>query len=102
MARQCPNCGENTSETASYCSSCGAYIPENIGEKVKELKENIEVFNITREALIFSVYIIAFTAALFAWQVLNVPSWEWRLVGSLAIAVVSVLITRFLLNRYLL
>ncbi|HVN65143.1 MAG TPA: zinc ribbon domain-containing protein [Methanomicrobiales archaeon] len=102
MAKNCPNCGKDTSGTATYCSSCGAYIPENVGEKVKELKENIEVFNITREALIFAVYIVAFTTALYAWQVLDVPSWEWRLLGSLAIAVLSVLITRFLLNRYLL
>jgi len=102
MAKYCPNCGESTSDTAAYCSSCGAYLTEQVGEKVKELKENIEVFNLTKEALIFSIYIIAFTAGLFAWQVLDVPSWEWRLLGSLAIATVSVFVTRFLLNRYLL
>jgi hypothetical protein len=39
---------------------------------------------------------------LYAWQVLMISSWEWRLFGSLAIAVVSVLITRFLLTKYLL
>ena len=102
MATYCQNCGTETSESAHYCSSCGAYIPENVGEKVKELKENIEVFNLTKEAVIFSIYIVAFTAALYAWQVFDISSWELRLLGSLVIAVITVFITRSLLNRYLL
>ena len=102
MEKFCPNCGKNSSETANYCSSCGAYIPENIGEKVKELKENIELFNLTKGALIFMVYIIGFTVALYVWQILDIHSWEWRFFGSLVIAVISVFVSRFLLNRYLL
>jgi hypothetical protein len=102
MPKYCPNCGDRISEIANHCSSCGAYIPENIGEKINEFKENIEIFDLMKETVIFSVYIVAFTAALYAWQVLMIPSWEWRLIGSLAIAVLSVFITRFLLAKYLL
>ena len=101
MAKYCPNCGQETSENANYCSSCGAYITENIGEKVKELKEDIELYRLTKEVHIFTVYVITFTAALLAWQILNIPSWEWRLFSSLAIGVILVFIIRFLLNRYL-
>jgi len=102
MAKLCPKCGKEISEGATYCSSCGTYTTENIGEKVTELKEHIEAFNLTKNALIFTVYVIAFTAALLAWQILNIPSWEWRLFSSLAIGVILVFIIRFLLNRYLL
>jgi len=95
MAKSCPNSGKDTSEKASNCPST-----ENVGEKVKELKDSIEIYNLTKEAYIFTVYIVAFTAALFVWDFLNVPSWEWRLFGSLAIGVLSVFISRFLLNKY--
>ena len=101
MARYCPNCGKDTPDKAEYCPSCGAYTTEHVDDKVKELKENIEAFNLTKEALIFSIYIIAFAAALLAWQVLDIFSWVYRLLGSLLIAVVAVIIIRFLLNRFL-
>ena len=107
MAKFCPNCGEKTSEKAGYCPSCGAYLTpvltkSEVEEKAKEFRENIEIFNLTKQIYIFTVYVIFFTAALYAWEVLNVPTWEWRLFGSLATAVAAVFIGRFLLNRYLL
>ena len=102
MAKNCPGCGGSVPETADYCPSCGAYIPENIGEKVKEFEEDMQIFNLTKEAVIFLVYVVAFAGALYAWQILDIASWWWRLLGSLAIAVISVLITRFLITRYLL
>jgi uncharacterized membrane protein YvbJ len=107
MPRFCPNCGEKIPEQANYCSSCGAYITpvlskSEVQEKAKEFRENIEIFNLTKQVHVFTVYVIFFTTALYAWEVLNVPTWEGRLFGSLAIAVAAVFTGRFLLNRYLL
>jgi len=102
MAKYCPNCGKSIAEEANYCPSCGAYITGNVREKLKEFKENIEIFNLVKEVHIFTVYVIAFTAALYAWEILNIPSWEWRLFGSLATGVIAVFATQFILNRYLL
>ncbi|HTY53296.1 MAG TPA: hypothetical protein VMB35_08905 [Methanomicrobiales archaeon] len=50
---------------------------------------------------IFTVYVVAFTAALNVWAILNIADWELRLASSVFIGVLSVFITRFLLKRYL-
>lgn len=75
--------------------------PPFIEEKEKELKENAEIFNLTKELHIFTVFVVSFTVALYAWGILNISSWGWRLFGSLATAVITVFVIRFLLNRYL-
>ena len=101
MEKYCSNCGKPVSDPANYCASCGAYIGKNIEGKVKEFREHVEILNLTKEVHIFTVYVVAFTAALNVWAILNIADWQLRLASSVFIGVLSVFITRFLLKRYL-